>query len=320
MRMNAAPLTNLQLSVVVPCYNEREVLDETCSRLLALLTTMTAAGQISPASGICFVDDGSSDGTWAIIESLAASDRRVKGIKLSRNRGHQNALLAGLLTAEGDAIISLDADLQDDIEAIPKMVEQFTRGADIVYGVRSCRASDAHFKRFTAHFFYRLMSWLGAQTVHNHADFRLMSRRSVEALREYREVNVFLHGIVPLLGFPTAVVEYERSERFAGESKYPLRNMLSFALQGLTSFSVVPLRIITVLGACVFVASFGLAGWVLYVRLFTDLAAPGWASTLLPMFFLGGIQILCLGVIGEYLGRLYQEIKGRPRYVIEKQV
>ena len=310
----------MQLCIVVPCYNEEEVLEETCGRLLALLTTVTATGQISPASRICFVDDGSTDRTWALIESLAGKDRRITGIKLSRNRGHQNALLAGLLTAEGDAIISVDADLQDDIDAIPRMIEQLTRGADIVFGVRSRRDNDSVFKRVTANAFYRLMNWLGAQTIYNHADFRLMSRRAVEALRQYREVNVFLRGIVPLVGFPTAVVEYERSQRLAGTSKYPLRKMISFALEGLTSFSVVPLRIITFMGTLVFLITFGLGVWVLYVRLFTDLAVPGWASTMLPMFFLGGVQILCLGVMGEYLGRLYQEMKARPRYIIEKKI
>ena len=310
----------MQLCIVVPCYNEEEVLEETCGRLLALLTAVTATGQISPASRVCFVDDGSSDRTWALIESLAGKDHRITGIKLSRNRGHQNALLAGLLTAEGDAIISVDADLQDDIDAIPRMIEQLTRGADIVFGVRSRRDNDSVFKRVTANAFYRLMNWLGAQTIYNHADFRLMSRRAVEALRQYREVNVFLRGIVPLVGFPTAVVEYERSERLAGTSKYPLRKMISFALEGLTSFSVVPLRIITFMGTLVFLITFGLGVWVLYVRLFTDLAVPGWASTMLPMFFLGGVQILCLGVMGEYLGRLYQEMKARPRYIIEKKI
>ena len=310
----------MQLCIVVPCYNEEEVLEETCGRLLALLTAVTATGQISPASRVCFVDDGSSDRTWALIESLAGKDPRITGIKLSRNRGHQNALLAGLLTAEGDAIISVDADLQDDIDAIPRMIEQLTRGADIVFGVRSRRDNDSVFKRVTANAFYRLMNWLGAQTIDNHADFRLMSRRAVEALRQYREVNVFLRGIVPLVGFPTAVVEYKRSERLAGTSKYPLRKMISFALEGLTSFSVVPLRIITFMGTLVFLITFGLSVWVLYVRFFTDLAVPGWASTMLPMFFLGGVQILCLGVMGEYLGRLYQEMKARPRYIIEKKI
>lgn len=310
----------MQLCIVVPCYNEEEVLEQTCASLLALLTTLTATGRISPASRVCFVDDGSTDRTWALIESLAGKHHRITGIKLSRNRGHQNALLAGLLTAEGDAIISVDADLQDDIDAIPKMIEQLTRGADIVFGVRSRRDNDSVFKRVTAQAFYRLMNWLGAQTIYNHADFRLMSRRAVEALRQYREVNVFLRGIVPLVGFPTAVVEYERSERLAGTSKYPLRKMISFALEGLTSFSVVPLRIITFMGTLVFLITFGLGVWVLYVRLFTDLAVPGWASTMLPMFFLGGVQILCLGVMGEYLGRLYQEMKARPRYIIEKKI
>ncbi len=310
----------MQLCIVVPCYNEEEVLEETCARLLALLATLTATGRISPASRVCFVDDGSTDRTWALIESLAGKHHRITGIKLSRNRGHQNALLAGLLTAEGDAIISVDADLQDDIDAIPKMIEQLTRGADIVFGVRSRRDNDSVFKRVTARAFYRLMNWLGAQTIYDHADFRLMSRRAVEALRQYREVNVFLRGIVPLVGFPTAVVEYERSQRLAGTSKYPLRKMISFALEGVTSFSVVPLRIITFMGTLVFLITFGLGVWVLYVRLFTDLAVPGWASTMLPMFFLGGVQILCLGVMGEYLGRLYQEMKARPRYIIEKKI
>jgi polyisoprenyl-phosphate glycosyltransferase len=279
---------------------------------------MICAERIAADSQIVFVDDGSSDATWELIESLASSDAGIGGIKLSRNRGHQNALLAGLYTCEADLLLSVDADLQDDINVIPEMLQAYDRGAQIVYGVRKSRASDGFFKRATAHGFYRLMSALGADSVYNHADFRLMSRRAIEALKGFREVNLFLRGMVPLIGFKSAIVYYIRSERFAGESKYPLRKMLALALDAVTSFSVAPLRFITGLGCLVFLMSAIMGAWTLWVKLFTARAVPGWASTLLPVYLLGGIQIFCIGVIGEYLGRVYQEVKSRPRYIIEK--
>jgi polyisoprenyl-phosphate glycosyltransferase len=309
-----------RLGIVVPCFNEEEVLPETARRLTALLRAMAADGRIAADSQVVFVDDGSRDRTWEIIESLASTDAGVGGIKLSRNRGHQNALLAGLYTYDADVLLSVDADLQDDIQVIPEMIQAYARGAHIVYGVRNDRSSDSIFKRATAQMFYRLMSALGAESIHNHADFRLMSRRAVEALKSFREVNLFLRGMVPLIGFNSAIVYYTRTQRFAGESKYPLRKMLALALDAVTSFSVVPLRFITGVGVLVFLLSASMGAWILWVKLFTDRAVPGWASTLLPIYVLGGLQILCIGVLGEYLGKVYQETKARPRYIIEKHV
>jgi glycosyltransferase involved in cell wall biosynthesis len=309
-----------RLAVVVPCFNEEEVLPETARRLLALLESMMACGQAASDSQVVFVDDGSRDRTWDMIEELASADPRVGGIKLSRNRGHQNALMAGLYTCDADVLLSVDADLQDDIGVIPDMMREYSRGAHVVYGVRKDRSSDGFFKRATAQTFYRCISALGAESIYNHADFRLMSRRAVEALKDFREVNLFLRGIVPLIGFRSAIVYYTRSERFAGESKYPMRKMVALALDAVTSFSVAPLRFITGVGFIVFLLSGAMGLWTLWVKMFTDRAVPGWASTLLPIYLLGGIQILCIGVIGEYLGKVYQETKARPRYIIEKQV
>ncbi len=309
-----------RLNIVVPCYNEEDVLPETARRLESLLRRLVAEGRVDAGSTVVFVDDGSRDGTWGLIEEMAARDRVVGGIKLSRNRGHQNALLAGLFTVDGDVVVSVDADLQDDIEVITAMLEEYQRGADVVYGVRDDRSSDSFFKRVTAKGFYRVMAALGVETVYNHADFRLMSRRALEAAKEFREVNLFLRGIVPLIGFRSAVVHYARSERFAGVSKYPLRKMLSLAWNAITSFSVVPLRLITMIGFMVFSFSIAMVGWTLWIRFFSEQAVPGWASTLIPIYFLGGIQILSIGILGEYLGKVYQETKARPRYIIEKIV
>ena len=309
-----------RLAVVVPCFNEEEVLPETARRLLVLLEAMMARGQVTADSQVVFVDDGSHDRTWEMIEDLAGADPRFGGIKLSRNRGHQNALLAGLYTCEADVLLSVDADLQDDIGVIPQMMQEYVRGAQVVYGVRKDRTSDGMFKRVTAQAFYRTISALGAESIYNHADFRLLSRRAIEALKNFREVNLFLRGMVPLIGFKSAIVYYTRSERFAGESKYPLRKMVALALDAVTSFSVAPLRLITGVGFLVFVVSSAMGLWTLWVKLFTDHAVPGWASILLPIYLLGGIQILCIGVIGEYLGKVYQEAKARPRYIIEKHV
>ena len=309
-----------RLGIVVPCFNEEEVLPETARRLTQLLQEMMAGGQVAAGSQVVFVDDGSSDRTWLMIEEMAAADARIGGIKLSRNRGHQNALLAGIYTCEADVLLSVDADLQDDIRVIPEMILAYDRGAQIVYGVRNDRSSDGFFKRASAQGFYRLINALGAESIYNHADFRLMSRRAVEALKTFREVNLFLRGMVPLIGFKSAIVYYTRGERFAGESKYPLRKMIALALDAVTSFSVAPLRFITGIGFLVFLLSIAMGLWTLWVKLFTDHAVPGWTSTLLPIYFLGGIQILCVGIIGEYLGKVYQETKGRPRYIIEKHV
>ncbi len=308
------------LSIVVPCYNEQEALPETTRQLLALRGRLVAAGKIADDSRIVLVDDGSRDRTWTMIEEYAASGLPVVGVKLSRNRGHQNALLAGLFAARGDAVVSVDADLQDDINAIEAMVDHYRQGCDVVYGVRSSRQTDTIFKRLTARSFYWLMERLGAQTVRDHADYRLLSRRAIEALREYGETNLYLRGIIPLLGFRSAIVEYARQARIAGESKYPLRRMISLALNAVTSFSVVPLRLISAIGFLVFLASLFVLAWTLWVAIFTNRAVPGWASITLPIYFLGGIQLLALGVIGEYLGKLYVETKRRPRYFIERIV
>lgn len=308
------------ISVVVPCYNEEAVLLETARRLSDLILQLISEEKLTADSRIYFVDDGSDDRSWDLIESLAETNELIHGIKLSRNRGHQNALLAGLFNAEGEAVISIDADLQDDLLAIKQMIDLYSRGIDIVYGVRESRDSDTFFKRKSAQVFYRLLKILGLEIIYNHADYRLMSRRAIEALREYNEVNVFLRGIIPQLGFPYAFVYYDRAKRFAGESKYPFAKMISFAWQGITSLSDFPLRFITGIGLLVSVSSFTVSIWALSVRLFTEKALPGWASTVLPIYFLGGIQLLCLGIMGEYLAKIYLETKRRPRYVIEKKI
>ena len=310
----------MNLSIVVPCYNEEEVLHETSRQLLALLVRLTEAGKIGLESRIYFVDDGSKDQTWSIIEELSEGHVPVHGIKLSRNRGHQNALLGGLFTAEGDALVSIDADLQDDVSVIEQMVDEHHAGFDVVYGVRKKRQTDTAFKRATAEGFYRLMQMMGVDVVFNHADYRLMSRRAIEHLKEYREVNLFLRAMVPLIGFRTTSVYYDRAERFAGESKYPLKKMLSFAWDGITSFSVMPLRFITTIGFLIFFASIVLSFWAVGVRLFTDDAVPGWTSTVLPIYLIGGIQLLSIGIVGEYIGKIYLETKGRPRFIIEKVI
>jgi glycosyltransferase involved in cell wall biosynthesis len=309
----------MKLSVVIPCFNEEEVLPETNQRLTALFEQLNALGRISTESEIVFVDDGSRDNTWALIEKLSAQNHFVRGLKLSRNRGHQTALIAGLFAAGGDAVISVDADLQDDLGAISKMIDAYEAGSDIVYGVRKKRDTDTLFKRFTAEGYYRLLDILGVEIVFNHADYRLLSRRTLEALKQYGESNLFLRGIIPQLGFPTATVHYDRTERFAGESKYPLKKMLAFAWQGITSFSAAPLRAITGIGLVISIGSFAVAAWALWVRIFSESAVPGWASTVVPMYFLGGIQLLCIGIIGEYLAKIYIETKRRPPYFIESQ-
>lgn len=308
----------MRLAVIMPCYNEEEVLEETARRLLKLFAELVEKNKIAGDSQIYFVDDGSRDRTWEIIEKLAGEHPQVCGIKLSRNRGHQNALLAGLLTAKGDALVSLDVDLQDDIKVMEKMLDKHSEGCEIVYGVRKHRNTDTKFKRFAAQGFYKLMRMGGVDIIYNHPDYRLMSRRAIEHLREFREVNLFIRGIVPLIGFKSSRVYYARAERFAGKSKYPLKKLLAFAWNGITSFSILPLRLITVLGFATSIFTFIMTCWILAVKFFTGKAIPGWASTVLPIYFLGGIQILSIGVIGEYLGKIYEESKARPRYIIEK--
>jgi len=313
---------NKILYIVVPCYDEKDVLSETANRLEKKLTTLINKKVISPSSRVLFVDDGSKDTTWSIIESLSKENSNLfGGVKLSRNRGHQNALLAGLVTAgeKADIVISMDADLQDDIDAVDKMLAAYAKGAEIVYGVRSARENDTFFKKATAQGFYSLMSRLGVDSVYNHADYRLMSKRAIAELGQFREVNLFLRGIIPLLGFNTAVVEYERAERFAGESKYPLKKMLNFAIDGITSFSVKPLRIVTSLGFIVSVASLLIMLYALISKLLGH-AVEGWTFTILSVWFIGGVQMLSLGVVGEYIGKIYNEVKGRPRFIIEKKI
>lgn len=308
----------MQLTIVLPSYNEEEVLNETSSRLLSLFEKLISADKISDESRICFVDDGSKDKTWNIIETLSQKHLHISGIKLSRNRGHQNALLAGLFTVEGDIVISIDADLQDDIEIIEEMLDSYNKGNDIIYAVRKERKTDTAFKRATAEGFYKIMHLMGVDIVFNHADYRLMSRRAIEHLKSFKEVNLFLRAMVPLIGFQSSNVYYDRAERFAGESKYPLKKMLSFAWDGITSFSVMPLRFITVTGFLIFIATLLMSVWVLGVKFFSEEAVPGWASTVLPIYFIGGIQVLSLGIVGEYIGKIYMETKERPRFIIEK--
>jgi glycosyltransferase involved in cell wall biosynthesis len=308
-----------RLTVVVPCHNEREVLPETAARLIKLLDLLIAEARIiEPA--IFFVDDGSTDDTWSIVERLSVEDARVHGLKLSKNFGQQNAILAGLLTAPGDALISIDADLQDDVAAIEDMVLAYCRGADVVYGIRRSRDSDSFFKRTTAESYYRLLNAMGVRLMFNHADFRLMSRRVVEELRRCKESNLLLRGLIPQLGFQSELVYYDRQVRFAGETKYPLSKMVSLAVNGIISFTEIPLRIITVLGMFVSFFSFGLAAWALLAKILHLAKVPGWASIVIPLYMLGGIQLLCLGVIGQYLAKIYSEAKSRPRFIIEKHL
>ncbi|MCR5156145.1 MAG: glycosyltransferase family 2 protein [Butyrivibrio sp.] len=311
-----------RLFCVIPCYNEQEVLPETSARILAKLKYMIAQGKISEDSRVLFVNDGSKDSTWDIICRLHEEDNHFQGLNLSRNMGHQNALLAGLMTAKDlcDMAISMDADLQDDINAIEAMVDKFdNEGCDIVYGVRSARKTDTFFKRATAEGFYKVMNGLGANTVYNHADYRLMSRRALMAMSEFGEVNLFLRGIVPMIGFKSDVVYYERAERFAGESKYPLRKMLSFAVEGITSLSTKPIKMITSLGFFIFFVSIVVLIYSL-VRHYTGHTIPGWTTTVLSVWAIGGLIMISLGIIGEYIGKIYLETKSRPRFIIESYV
>ena len=307
--------------LVIPCYNEEEVLPETVKRLTEKLQKIQQAGLAGKKSRMLFVDDGSKDRTWSLISAFSDQNLLVCGLKLAHNRGHQNALLAGLMEAKAraDCAISLDADLQDDIEVLDEFVQKFREGCDVVYGVRKKRETDSFFKRTTAQGFYRVMRLLGVETVYNHADYRLMSQRALDALSEYREVNLFLRGIVPLIGYRSDYVFYDRHERFAGESKYPLKKMISFALDGITSFSVKPLKIISNLGILLSVLSVGGLIYAL-ISYFTGNAVAGWTATISSIWLLGGIQLLCIGVVGGYVGKIYSEVKARPRYRIEQKV
>lgn len=313
-------MTSLCLGLVVPCYNEEDAFPETSRQLLALLDRLDDAGEVGPGSTLTFVDDGSVDATWALIEGLHRRDTRVRGIKLSRNCGHQHALLAGLLAAREDVVVSLDADLQDDLEAIPRMLQAHRAGAQIVYGVRARRTTDTPFKRLSARGYYAALRRMGVDLVADHADFRLMSRSALDALGGFREVNLFLRGVIPLLGFPSAVVTYDRLARTAGETKYPLGKMIRLAMDGVFAFSTAPLRWISTIGVGLSIASLLFGLWALAVRMFTSTAIPGWASTVVPMYFLGGLQLLALGVIGGYLSRIYGETRQRPRFIVEKSL
>jgi polyisoprenyl-phosphate glycosyltransferase len=317
----APPPRPVDLTIVVPCYDEEQVLPETVERLAALRERLLADGLIRPESTALLVDDGSRDATWPLIEEAARIFPWLHGLKLSRNRGHQNALLAGLLAAGGEAVVSVDADLQDDLDAVAEMLRRHAEGAEVVYGVRSSRRTDAAFKRRSAEGYYRFLRWCGVDVVFNHADYRLLGRRALQALAGFGEVNLFLRGLMPLLGFTPAVVSYQRRERFAGSSKYPLRRMLALAWDGITSFSAVPLRWITAAGTLVSLLAFLLAAWALLLRLLAPQhVVVGWASTVVPLVFLGGVQLLGIGIIGEYVGKVYLEVKRRPRYVIERRI
>ncbi len=309
------------LCLVVPCYNEQEVLPETSMRLLAVLDGMIQNKLANEDSRILFVDDGSRDITWSLISRLAEENKQIMGVKLSRNRGHQNALLAGLMTAKqfADVTISLDADLQDDLGVLPDFMKNYYDGCDIVFGVRKDRSTDTAFKRGTAQSFYKLLKAFGVEVVFNHADYRLMSRRALDALEEFDEVNLFLRGIVMQIGFKTATVEYDRGERFAGESKYPLSKMLQLAFDGITSFSIKPIRMITTLGMLIFLVSIAILIYSLVENALGNTVA-GWTSTVISVWILGGLQLFAIGIVGEYVGKVYMETKKRPKYIIEKIV
>lgn len=309
------------LYLVIPCYNEEEVLTDTAGKLDKKMKELMTEGLIDVKSRIIFVNDGSMDLTWKIIEDLHNKDTLFGGINLTRNRGHQNALLAGLMTVKDDAdiVISLDADLQDDINVFEEMLRKNNEGYDVVYGVRNDRKKDSFFKRHTAQMFYKLTNKLGGDLIYNHADFRLMSRRALEGLAQFEEVNLFLRGIVPLIGYPSTIVEYERKERLAGKSKYPLRKMMSFAIEGITSLSIKPMRFVTGMGIFVFLVSIAMMIYA-FVSYFTGRVVAGWTSILISVWAIGGMVLLGLGIVGSYIGKIYLETKKRPRYIVEKYI
>lgn len=309
------------LYLVIPCYNEEEVLADTAGKLDKKMKELMAEGLIDVKSRIIFVNDGSMDLTWKIIEDLHNKDTLFGGINLTRNRGHQNALLAGLMTVKDDAdiVISLDADLQDDINVFEEMLRKNNEGYDVVYGVRNDRKKDSFFKRHTAQMFYKLTNKLGGDLIYNHADFRLMSRRALEGLAQFEEVNLFLRGIVPLIGYPSTIVEYERKERLAGKSKYPLKKMMSFAIEGITSLSIKPMRFVTGMGIFVFLVSIVMMIYA-FVSYFTGRVVAGWTSILISVWAIGGMVLLGLGIVGSYIGKIYLETKKRPRYIVEKYI
>ena len=309
------------LYIVVPCYNEEEVLQTTHEILGKVMTDLQQAGKTSQSSSICYVDDGSNDKTWEIIEVLSKTDSRVRGVRLSCNCGHQNALLAGMKYSRkfADAVVTIDADLQDDVSVIAEMVEKYRAGAKVIYGVRKGRQTDSIFKRWTAQAFYKFMGFMKVKTIYNHADFRLIDKKVLTELENFKEVNLFLRGIFPLMGFRSECVYYERKERTAGETKYPLSKMISFAWDGITSFSIFPLRIVLILGILVFILSLGLIIWAIE-PVITGKALPGWASIVIPAFFFSGLQMISIGFIGEYVGKIYREVKSRPRFIIDETI
>lgn len=309
------------LYLVIPCYNEEEVLEITTEALDKKMRKLISDKKISKDSKVLYVNDGSKDNTWNIITEIHNRNNLFGGVKLSRNRGHQNALLAGLMVAKkyADITISMDADLQDDINVIDKMLEEYENGAEIVYGVRNSRKKDTFFKKFTAEGFYKFMKLMGVEIVFNHADCRLMSKLALDGLEQFDEVNLFLRGIVPQIGYKTAIAYYERNERAAGESKYPLKKMLKFAVDGITSFSVVPLRLITSLGFFMSLFSFGVLVYALIVKLIGN-TVSGWTFIIFSIWLVAGIQMLSLGIIGEYIGKIYKETKKRPKYIVEKEL
>lgn len=309
------------IGIVSPCFNEELVLNQTSLQLNTIIEDLIAKNIISEKSFIAFIDDGSHDKTWKIIEDNSTKFSTVKGLKLAKNVGHQNALLAGLLTYKknADALISIDADLQDDVTLIEKMITKFIKGSDVVYGVRKERKKDSFFKRNSAQFFYFLMQKMKVNVVYNHADFRLCSKRVLNALEEYDEVNLFIRGIIPSIGFNQDTVYYDRLERYAGKSKYSLFKMISFAWNGITSFTNYPLRLVTIIGFVIFCLCLIMSGYALF-GLFTGNYVPGWLSTVLPMYFLGGVQLFCFGILGEYIGKIYSEVKKRPRYFVDKRI
>lgn len=309
------------LYVVVPCYNEEMVLEETTKRLKEKLNTLIKNKKISKESRVMYVNDGSKDKTWEIIKKINKKEKLFTGISLSRNRGHQNALLAGLMTAKkyADVVISMDADLQDDINAIDEMLDKYYSGCEVVYGVRSSRKKDTWFKKTTAQGFYKFMKFMGVDVVYNHADYRLTSRKVLEEFENYKEVNLFLRGMFPLVGFKSDVVYYERNERFAGESKYPLKKMLNFAWDGITSFSVRPIRLVLNLGIIIFVVSLLILLYCLIIKLLGK-AVDGWTFIVCSIWLVGGIQMLSIGIIGEYIGKIYSETKRRPRFIISENL
>ena len=304
------------IAIIMPCYNEELVLNETAKQLSTLIENLIHDQKINRQSFMFFVDDGSTDTTWDKVHELHLKNSRIKGLKLSRNVGHQNALMAGLdsVYEKVDCVISIDADLQEDISVIESMVEQFNKGFEVVYGVRRKREADTFLKKNTALTFYKLMSYFGVDMVYNHADFRLLSKNVIRHLNSFKEVNLFLRAIIPLIGFKSTNVFYDRKERYAGVSKYSVRKMISFALDGITSFSVIPLRYITIIGIIIFITSCIISIWAFTLAIL-NISIPGWASTVLPIYFIGGIQLLSIGIIGEYLGKIYKEVKARPRYI-----